>query len=159
MINPPHDGQFTHARHAQFARRVILPHCATLAFSDNQNHYSRIPPLMQRDVSRSSRHVGRGGSGREGVVRRAAILTYGEVVWSWHAHASAQVLAKLKGFARATVATRGSPGRVRISRNTTAQGRPVVTACTLWFSRSLRNFLRGSPGCSGHPAFPAPSAF
>jgi hypothetical protein len=53
----------------------------------------------------------------------------------------------------------GSPRRARISRKTTAQGRPVVTACTCGFRARAILLLRGSPGCSGHPAFPAPSDF
>jgi hypothetical protein len=59
----------------------------------------------------------------------------------------------------ATVATAGSPGRARISRKTTARGRPECIRLYLWFSRSRKFLLRGSPGCSGHPAFPVPSAF
>src|ERR1700741_2643582 len=57
----------------------------------------------------------------------------------------------------ATVAKRGSPGRVRISRKTTAQGRPECLRLYLWSSRSRKFLLRGGPGCSGHPVFPAPS--
>src|ERR1700758_728939 len=40
-----------------------------------------------------------------------------------------------------------------------AQGRPECIRLYLWFSRSRKFLLRGSPGCSGHPAFPAPSYF
>src|ERR1700741_1629128 len=57
----------------------------------------------------------------------------------------------------ATVANAGSPGRVRISRKTTAQGRPECLRLYLWASRSRKFLLRGGPGCSGHPVFPAPS--
>src|ERR1700746_3613311 len=57
----------------------------------------------------------------------------------------------------ATVANAGSPGRRRISRKTIGQGRPECYRLYLWFSRSRKYLLRGSPGCSGHPAFPAPS--
>jgi hypothetical protein len=67
--------------------------------------------------------------------------------------------AEAQGFAKATVTTQGSPGRVRISRKTTAQGRPECLRLYLWFSRSRNLFLREGPGCSGHPAFPAPSRF
>ena len=44
-----------------------------------------------------------------------------------------------------------------VSRKTTAQGRPECLRLYLWFTRSRKSSLRGSPGCSGHPAFPAPS--
>jgi hypothetical protein len=51
----------------------------------------------------------------------------------------------------------GSPRRAGISRKTTAQGRPVVTACTCG-QRALRAiFCAGAPGACGHPVFPAPS--
>src|SRR6516225_7967984 len=52
----------------------------------------------------------------------------------------------------------GSPRRARISRKTTAQGRPGCLRLYLWFTRSRKFSLRGGPGCSGHPAFTAPSA-
>src|ERR1700758_5774554 len=38
-----------------------------------------------------------------------------------------------------------------------AQGRPECIRLYLWFTRSRKFLLRGGPGCSGHPAFPAPS--
>jgi hypothetical protein len=38
------------------------------------------------------------------------------------------------------------------------EGRSDHRLC-LWFTRSRKFLLRGSPGCSGHPAFPAPTAF
>jgi hypothetical protein len=62
-------------------------------------------------------------------------------------------------IARVTVAKAGSPRRARISRKTTAQGGPVVTACTCGHRARANLVLRGGPGCSGHPALPAPSAF
>jgi hypothetical protein len=53
-----------------------------------------------------------------------------------------------ESFAKATVANAGSPGRARISCKTTAQGRPVVTACTCGF-RARANFLcAGAPGAA-----------
>ena len=53
----------------------------------------------------------------------------------------------------------GSPRRARNKSSTTAQGRPVVTACTCGHRALAQPFLRGGPGCSGHPVFPAPSVF
>ena len=82
----------------------------------------------------------------------------GEVVWSWRAHAGAKLSRGSKGLALMTVANAGSPGRTRISRKPPRrEGRlsppvPVVIALA-------QIFLRGGPGCSGHPVFPAPSVF
>ena len=70
-----------------------------------------------------------------------------------------QVLAKLKSFAKMTVANAGSPGRVRISRKPSRGEGRCDHRLYLWFSRSRKFFLREGPGCSGHPAFPAPSVF
>ncbi|MGY4307569.1 hypothetical protein ACVIJ6_004812 [Bradyrhizobium sp. USDA 4369] len=49
-----------------------------------------------------------------------------------------------------------SPGRVRISRQTIARGRPDDPACTCGDCRLLF-LLQAGHGCDGHPAFPAPS--
>ena len=49
-----------------------------------------------------------------------------------------------------------SPGRSRISRNTIAQGMPVVCGVPVVATRVLSCCTRGY-GCIGHPAFPAPS--
>ena len=68
-----------------------------------------------------------------------------------------QVGAGSKGFAPATVANAGSPGSASISRKTTAQGRPVVTACTCGERAFRAIFCAGAPGACGHPVFPAPS--
>jgi hypothetical protein len=51
----------------------------------------------------------------------------------------------------------GSPRRARISRNPLRREGRCDHRLYLWFSRSRNFSLRGSPGCSGHPAFPAPS--
>ena len=50
-----------------------------------------------------------------------------------------------------------SPGRSRISRNTIAQGRPVVRLVPVVLPRAF--LLHADHGCGGHPAFPAPSVF
>jgi hypothetical protein len=42
----------------------------------------------------------------------------------------------------------GSPRRARISRNTIAQGRPVVTACTCGFRARAIHFCAGAPGAA-----------
>jgi len=49
-----------------------------------------------------------------------------------------------------------TPGRARISRNTIAQGMPVVCGVPVVATRVLSCCTRGY-GCIGHPAFPAPS--
>jgi hypothetical protein len=101
---------------------------------------------MKGRTRRHERGAECGGRGRAD--RRTARSADGKVVWSWRAHAGAKFSRGSKGFAKATVANAGSPGRVRISRKTTAQGRPVVTACTCGF-RARANFLcAGAPGAA-----------
>ena len=83
----------------------------------------------------------------------------GKGVWSWRPNGLAPNRRRcLKHIAAMTVANdKVHRGERAISRKTIAQGRPVVTACTCGFRACASLLLRGSPGCSGHPAFPAPS--
>src|SRR5579871_5546234 len=99
--------------------------------------------------------------GREGVVRRAALFADGEIVWSRRPDAGVKSRAGSKGLAagRWWQTSIGSPRRARISRKTTAQGRPECLRLCLWTFALRAILLRGGPGCRGHPAFPAPSAF
>jgi hypothetical protein len=85
----------------------------------------------------------------------------GEIVWSWRPRDLALKFALMRSTHHAGDGGKrdGSPRRARISRKTIAQGRPECIRLYLWFSRSRNLFLRGSPGCSGHPAFPAPSVY
>jgi len=86
-------------------------------------------------------------------------------------HAPRQALAALEHFG-----LRSSDGRFCENRPFAHSGRfcrhkstkYAVNHCAgkaschrlyLWSSRSRAHFLRGGPGCSGHPAFPAPSDF
>ena len=57
-------------------------------------------------------------------------------------------------IASMTVANEKVHRRARISRKTIAQGRPVCSRLYPRFSRSLRNFLRESPGCMRSPGLP-----
>src|SRR5689334_24689063 len=50
-----------------------------------------------------------------------------------------------------------SPGRARISRKTTAQGRPVVRLVPVVLPRAF--LLHADHGCGVHPVFPAPSVW
>ena len=90
-----------------------------------------VPLPMKGRTRRHERGAECGGRGRAD--RRTARSADGKVVWSWRAHAGAKSARSSKGFARVTVANAGSPRRAPISRKTTAQGRPVVTACTCGF--------------------------
>ena len=58
-----------------------------------------------------------------------------------------------------TVANAGSPGRARISRKPSRREGRSVSACTCGHAPFAQSFWREGPGCSGHPAFPAPSLF
>src|SRR6516225_5076001 len=50
-----------------------------------------------------------------------------------------------------------SPGRLRISRKTIAQGRPVDPPVPVVLPRAF--FCTRTMGACGHPAFPAPSRY
>jgi len=60
-------------------------------------------------------------------------------------------------FAKATVANAGSPRRARISRKPLRREGRLLPPVPVVIARSRKFLLRGGPGCSGHPAFPAPS--
>jgi hypothetical protein len=72
----------------------------------------------------------------------------GEVVWSWRAHAGAKFSLTLQRRAKMTVATRGSPGRTRISRKPSRREGRSVSACTCGHRALAQISLRGGPGCS-----------
>jgi len=142
-------GWAVQVRRAKISRFPFARNCGLL-------RPSRLEP---RGVSRTSRHVRRGCGGRGGIDdercgrgRRNRMVLAPQVLGAkfvtMRAHCTDD------GGKRD-----GSPRRVRISRKAIAQGRPVVTACTCG-SRARANVLCAcSPGCSGHPAFPAPSVF
>ena len=116
--------------------------------------------LASRGVSRSSRHVRRGCGGRRRAVRRAARRRTAKSCGPDAPRLRRQVGDDAKPHRADNGGKQdGSPGRARISRQTIAQGRPVVTACTCGHAPFAHIFWREGPGCSGHPAFPAPSDF
>jgi hypothetical protein len=135
----------------------------------NQKYMPSIPcPL--RDVSRSSRHVGRGrrwtrrsqaqrldferNQGSDAGRKAAA---YGEVVWSWRRDPGATLAGSIPLTTGARKAA--SPGRVRISRKTIARGKPGCLGCTCGLTRVLFCSTLRTRDCgrSRRPAFPAPS--
>jgi hypothetical protein len=83
----------------------------------------------------------------------------GEVVWSWRPKALAPSPSEAEKLRGGDGGKRdGSPRRARISRKTTAQGRPVVTACTCGFRARANIFCAGAPGAAAtrpslHPLF------
>jgi hypothetical protein len=98
-----HDGQFTHAGHAQIARRANLSQLSALASSGKSKASFRASRLDEEGrYGRSSRNVGRDAvdatmscahevAGRVQTRERSrkacktnGIDAYGEVVWSWH---------------------------------------------------------------------------
>jgi hypothetical protein len=118
-------------------------------------------PRPRRDVSRSSRYVGRG---MRWTLRRQA--------GSSRRTKTPQRTAKSCGPGAATVASsrraypagdggkkRRSPGRARISRKTIARGKPGCLGCTCSLTRVLFCATRRTRdcGCIQRPAFPAPS--
>jgi hypothetical protein len=113
-----------------------------------------------RDVSRSSRYVGRG---MRWTLRRQVIFT-GRNVRS--VRRSRVVLAPrpwrqvgAKYRADDGGKKRRSPGRARISRKTIARGKPGCLGCTCSLTRVLFCATRRTRdcGCIQRPAFPAPS--
>jgi hypothetical protein len=115
-------------------------------------HLSR---LDTRGVSRSSRNVRRDVVDVEGADRRAALFADGEVVWSWRPKVLALSPSEAEKLRGGDGGKRdGSPRRVRISRNTTAQGRPECFRLYLW-SRALRAiFLARGPRVQRSPGLP-----
>jgi len=79
----------------------------------------------------------------------------GEVVWSWRPKALAPSPSEAEKLRGGDGGKRdGSPRRVRISRNTTAQGRPECFRLYLW-SRALRAiFLARGPRVQRSPGLP-----
>jgi hypothetical protein len=88
-------------------------------------------------------------------MRRMTLIADGEIVWFWRPDAGAQVsqiYPRGDGGKKAR-----SPGRSRISRNTIAQGMPVVAGEPVVANACAFCCTRGR-GCIGHPAFPVPSS-
>ncbi len=121
--------------------------------------YGVLVPPRHEGVSRSSRHVRRGAVDVKALTderrfrgrrNRVVLAPQGPAL------KFAMMLAHHAGDGGKRD---GSPRRARISRKPLRrEGRCDHRLC-LWFSRSRKFFLREGPGCSGHPVFPAPSAF
>jgi hypothetical protein len=121
---------------------------------------SPAPHAQWRDVSRSSRYVGRG---MRWTLRRQAgsfapdenAAAYGEIVWSWRRDPGATLAVSPAGNG----GKKGrSPGRVRISRRTIARGKPGCPGCTCQTRVRFLPFCTRCCGRSRRPAFPAPSS-
>ena len=98
---------------------------------------------------------------------RRPLAADGKAVWSWHpllvSRLAAEVNSVSENLIPATVTRRiRSPGRarnkplkpLRAGECRVDSGEPVVTTLVCFF-----NFRTRGCGCSGHPAFPAPSVF
>jgi len=137
---------------ADLHRPVPLRKIICFVISESMVSWSR---SATRHEGRTRRHErGAECSGREMCRKTCGAFADGEVVWSWRAHAGAKLSQCSKGFAKATVANAGSPRRARISRKTTAQGRPVITACTCGHRALAQISLRGGSGCMRPPGLP-----
>ena len=84
MVTSVPDGQLTHIRHAQIARRVTLSHHFCIAEIANRLHIPRIPPRHEGRYGQSSRNVRRVAVDAIGVQRRSARDAFDEAVWSRH---------------------------------------------------------------------------
>jgi hypothetical protein len=100
----------------------------------------------------------------------SGVVADGEIGWSWHP----LLVSSPRGGtlsptgmwdAMQSVGDGGqrnsAPGRSRISRKTTAQGRPDVSGASAVNTRAHTHYPQRARGCGciGHPAFPAPSRF
>jgi hypothetical protein len=144
--------------------RANCPSCQSAApmrhcnFRKSEASSSRLVPSW-RGVSRSSRTLGAGCGGREGA-GDVQHLSWTAKSCGPGAHMQALSSRKApKALRRRRWQTRVHRGERDISRKTTAQGRPVVTACTCGFRARATRFCARAPGACGHPVFPAPSAF
>jgi hypothetical protein len=140
----------------------VVPICRRwllLQFRQIGSILSRIPP--QPRGAHRDRHGVRGGDAVDvgALTDERRIARTSEVVWSWRAHAGAQVRDDAFRITRATVAKAGSPGRARISRKPLRREGRCVSACTCGFALSRNFFARRPMGACGHPVFPAPSVF
>ena len=111
----------------------------------------------------SSRNVGAGCDGR--LPREAGsfppdetLAVYGEVAGAWRRDRGVYPFPSRNGNGNGDNQRR-SPGRLRISRQTIARGRPGCPGCTCQTRVHflLLHIAHGSCGCRRHPAFPAPS--
>ncbi len=86
------------------------------------------------------------------------LVADGEVVWSWRAHAGAKFRGHddLRGDGGNKLVHRGEP---EVSRKPPRREGRSVSACTCGHAPFAQSLWREGPGCSGHPAFPAPSSF
>jgi len=113
---------------------------------------------MKRGVSRSSRNAKRDAVDAD-VSTTNDTNADGEVVWSWRAHAGAKFGGDASGASRGrrwqTLVHRGE---YEVSRKPPRREGRSVSACTCGHAPFAQFFWREGPGCSGHPAFPAPSA-
>jgi len=80
-----------------------------------------------------------------------------EIVWSWRRGAGAKFAMRFGERRERRGQNSRSPGRVRISVKTIAQGRPDVRLVPVVLPRAF--LLHAGHGCGQHPAFPAPSIF
>ena len=160
---PPLECRAATARRAARAYRscAICPSrhsvagCA-LANSENRNYF---PPYSTpaRGAYASSRNVGWTAVDVEALTderrrrgrRNRVVLAPQRLASSWR---RCWRIAANEGGNR-----QGSPRRARISRKPLRREGRCDHRLYLWFSRLRKFLLREAPGCSGHPAFPAPS--
>ena len=98
------DGQFTHASHAQFARRANVPHEQRLRCRANQRFNFACLTADEGRIAIVTNVAVRCG-GRECLRKTNAALADGEVVWSWRPKAGAKWRRCFR-IAPATVATK-----------------------------------------------------
>jgi len=165
-----HQAPNSHVRSGRRAGPQAIDCCARKARFHARNQFDRpvaiicrMPPPLHFPIFRTILTPSRlGTEGRFAVVTRreagrrwtltwlltSATEADGEIVWSWRPKGPALRRRCVSASWANGGKRQGSPGRARISRNTTAQGRPVVTACTLRFSRFAQISCAKPPGAA-----------
>jgi hypothetical protein len=148
-------------RPVRFAGIVSSPEFKNISLYRNSDlRYMSAPARATvRDVSRSSRNVVRVAMGR---CRRQVTCAPGEtsaadgeIVWSWRRDPGATSVGSNPS---GNGGKKGrSPGRVRISRQTIARGRPGCPGCTCQIRvRFLTTLAHGAAGAAGARPSPRP---
>jgi hypothetical protein len=147
-VSIPPDGQITESCPAPL-RKIFR-------FSFDPNHFTESHrPVPQRGVRTSRTRDGMWWTRQRGLTNGAE--ADGEVVWSWRPDAGV----KCRGFS-ARRRWQKSPVTGESTKETVktiAQGRPGVSGGPVVTTLVCFLFCTRGCGCSGHPAFPAPSDF
>jgi hypothetical protein len=146
-----------HARHAQIARRAILPHAVGIALHP-KSVASFARPALTRGALRDRHERWERDAMDAACHETNDVAADGEVVWSWRPDAGAKLAKTLTRLASDGGKRARSPGRARRKplKPLRREGR-VISAVPVVLPRAF--CCTRTMGVSRHPAFPAPSSF